>query len=392
MPRCPACLSSEDDPVERRDRVPLLQNAVVPTREAALAFPTGRLDMRACRRCGFVWNAAFEPARIAYDSTYDNSVQASAVYRAHQEAMVRRLLDVPGPLHVLEVGCGAGEFLAMLDASGRLASAIGYDPAWIGQRSFGPHITVRAEPFTPASAAAVPPQINVVCSRHTIEHIAAPRGFVSAMAELAVQRDIRLFLETPDVTWILENAAFEDLFYEHCSLFAPGAMRRLLAAFGLAATCSPVYGGQYMWVEATRGRAEPEAAPDPGLVSRFRARAAAERTAWQERVRVLGRRGPVAIWGAASKGVTFALLTQGLAMAIDLNRAKQGAFLPVTALPIVSPQAARDAGVVAVVVMNPNYETEIAADMQRMTWPAELISLRRPPRSMADDAARTPRP
>src|SRR5437763_1047948 len=58
----------------------------------------------------------------------------------------------------------------------------------------------------------------LVC-RHTLEHIREVHGFLSMLHRWAAQRPeppIVLF-EVPDVERVLDEVAFWDLFYEHCS-------------------------------------------------------------------------------------------------------------------------------------------------------------------------------
>jgi hypothetical protein len=72
-----------------------------------------------------------------------------------------------------------------------------------------------------------------------------------------------------------------------------------------------------------------------------------------------------AIWGAASKGVIFSLLKsrvgERIELAIDINPAKHGKFLPGTGLMVKSPSEAlpilQDAALIY--VMNSNYFDEI---------------------------------
>lgn len=376
MRNCPLCLSADNTVIVERSRVPVLQNVIVRTRQEALDFPTGRLEICSCRNCGFVWNAAFDPAAIDYGASYNNSVQASRVYLEHQAAMAERVLAGGEELHYLEVGCGEGEFIDALDKTGRLKSAVGFDPAFHGKYDFGPHITVYREYFDAGSAARVPERINTVCSRHTIEHVPDPRAFMTEIARFVRERNIRLFMETPDVSWILDNAAFEDFFYEHCSLYSPRSIAYLLAEFGLKCRVDLVYDGQYMWIEAAADdeAAHPRAVADAsGDVAVRLARAL---DLWRGQIDRLRARGPLAIWGAASKGVTFALLLEGVDYAVDLNLQKQGGFLPVSGVPVVSPEAARQAGVATLLVMNPIYEQEIRRQVAEMNWDAEVISLR----------------
>ena len=130
MNQCPVCLETKNHVVLTRDRVPVLQNVIVKTEEEARAFPVARLRICRCEACDFVWNADFDPDAIDYNSSYNNSVQASAVYRNHQSAMASRILDRPGPFNCVDIGCGEGEFLQELAASGKVGKAIGFDPAF----------------------------------------------------------------------------------------------------------------------------------------------------------------------------------------------------------------------------------------------------------------------
>ena len=376
MTECPVCLHADFDEILKRDRVPVLQNVIVATEEEARAFPVARLRITGCRHCGFFWNADFDPDAIDYNLQYNNSVQASQVYLAHQKAMAERVLALPGKLSCLEVGCGEGEFLNALAAAGRLAKAIGFDPAHKGVYPLAENIEVVRAYFDDAAAKALPGDINVVVSRHTIEHIPQPRPFIAAIAAYVKERGLPLFLETPDVSWILENNAFEDFFYEHCSLFSPRSMQYLLAEFGLKAKVEPVYGGQYMWVEAAPANASDIsiAASEEGL-GKASAGIVEALGYWTRKVAELGRKGPVAIWGGASKGVTFSLLIDGIDCAIDLNASKQGCFMPVSAVPILAPKDALARGVRSIIVMNPNYRNEIRADLDAMGWDGELLVL-----------------
>jgi SAM-dependent methyltransferase len=373
---CPVCLHSDFDEILARERVPVLQNVIVSTAEEARAFPVARLRIVRCRHCSFVWNADFDPDAIDYNLQYNNSVQASQVYLDHQKAMAERVLSRPGRLSCLEVGCGEGEFLNALSASGRLDKAVGFDPAHKGLYPLADNIEIVRAYFDGEAALKLPGDINLVVSRHTIEHIPAPRPFIEAIANYVRERRLPLFLETPDVSWILENNAFEDFFYEHCSLFSPRSMQVLLAAYGLKAKVEAVYGGQYMWVEAEdAGSADidlPPADADAGRAARGVAEALRY---WQGKVSDLGRNGPVAVWGGASKGVTFSLLIDGVDCAIDLNRSKQGCFMPVSAVPILSPEDALARGVRSIIVMNPNYRNEIRRQLDSMGFDGELLVL-----------------
>src|SRR5262249_45614911 len=144
----------------------------------------------------------------------------------------------------------------------------------------------------------------------------------------------------------LDNHVVWDLFYEHCSLFT---LRSLQYAFRLAGFevngGHYVFGGQYLWMEARpavgNGFASPGSQRTAGLALRF---AKAEQDwlrHWSELIERLSGNGPIAVWGAGAKGVTFCNLLdptcERLRCVVDVNPAKQGRFVAGTGHPIISP-------------------------------------------------------
>ena len=133
-----------------------------------------------------------------------------------------------------------------------------------------------------------------------------------------------------------------------------------------------------MWTEAQSGTQQPVQTADERLAADYVEKSDAMLSDWEQFIRAAD--GPVALWGGASKGVTFALLMADrddveLACAIDLNKAKQGCFMPVTGLPIVGPEDAQKMGVSHVIVINPNYRDEIAELVKQMGWSVTITVL-----------------
>lgn len=383
---CPVCKSPKKAvSIAQRNRIPALQNVTLSTANKALSFDTVELEMLWCRNCSFSWNSKFEPARISYDSEYNNDVSASPYYRDHLDAMADRIIaSVPAnePIHYVEVGCGEGDFINLVieRANGRCLSATGFDPSFSGQDKLNSLANVHTCYFGEDTLGLMNPETNVICSRHTIEHVSEPHGFVKGLASALTNPDRRLFLETPTLDWILETVTFQDFFYEHCSLFNHNSMKTLLAQHGLWAEIEDVYGGQYMWIEAGRSSAsqfEFEPFVDEGLPQTFIEASSKSLLHWKE---VLSASNKTAIWGAASKGVTFSLIMaeqikeHGIRCAIDLNEAKQDCFLPITGIPIVSPVQAKEMGIDTVIVMNPNYFDEITAMIEGMDWEPKVMN------------------
>ncbi|HTX50274.1 MAG TPA: class I SAM-dependent methyltransferase [Caulobacteraceae bacterium] len=327
--------------------------------------------MRGCAACGFAWNVAFDPRIIVYDGDYENDQTHSPAFLAHLRDRARAVVSAvaPGePVDYLEIGCGQGIFIgAVADAAGeKLRSATGFDPAWRGLGSRGPGDScIHAMYFDQASANRLDRRPNVVACRHTIEHVPDPLGFLrSVRAALGPESRARVFIETPCLEWIVRHEAMQDFFYEHCSIFTASSLRYALEASGFGVRqVAHVFGGQYLWAEAeavehgTPARLTPLASGDfAGAQRRFTAR-------WRLAAERARREGPVAIWGAGAKGVTFALLVDAdgalFDHAIDINPHKQGLHMPTSGLLVLSPGQSAIRQPRTIFVMNPNYLAEI---------------------------------
>jgi hypothetical protein len=370
---CPLCGASNGIVFDRRERTPVLLNRTYRSAAEARAARTGSLAFTGCGTCGFVWNAAFDDAAIVYDGAYENDQAHSAVFRAHMASMAERALaivDKNAAVHVVEVGAGQGVFLKTLAdaAAGRLASATGFDPAWRGKPGGGPPpIKLYTDLFDANAALRLAHAPNLVVSRHTIEHVANPLAFLATIrAGLPMHAGVRVTIETPCVKWILDNWAIQDFFYEHCSLFTAHTLRRALEATGFEVTSADhVFGGQYLWAEAvTAERTHPvdwrdSARPDFAAWSRHKDDMLAN---WRSAIAKASADGPVYVWGAGAKGITFACLfdpqAKLLTGLVDINPNKQGTFAAMTGCPIIAPGAIRGPRP-TVIVMNPIYQDEI---------------------------------
>ena len=95
--------------------MPVICNALFPTREAALGVGRGDLELGFCHSCAFIFNSSFDPALLEYGGHYENSLSFSPAYRAYAAQLAGRLLERYGRKngHILEIACGSGEFLTL---------------------------------------------------------------------------------------------------------------------------------------------------------------------------------------------------------------------------------------------------------------------------------------
>jgi hypothetical protein len=346
-------------------------NVLWPTAAAAAAAPRGAIRLAHCDGCGLVFNSAFEPSLVTYDAAYENSLHYSPRFEAYAEDLARDLsarLDLGGKL-VAEVGCGKGEFLRKLCRTAG-ARGLGIDASYDPAIDSNPDDAVEfvREPFSSLPADVKP---ALVLCRHVVEHLQDPRPFVGEFAT-AAQRSpgCHVFIEVPNVLYTLRDLGIWDLIYEHCNYFSAPSLSRLCESVGLQVErVAPAFGDQFLCLEAVA-----DAAPAPreftaelqelrSLVVRFAAEYRSKVAQWESRLAQLHAAGQtVALWGAGSKGITFANVVRGgerIACLVDLNPRKHGRFVPGAGQPVVGPEGLKEVRPDVIVVMNPLYRQEI---------------------------------
>lgn len=384
---CPVCGGERTDVFLERPGVPAHQNVAYTSQSEAVGAPRADLRMRACGGCGFVWNEAFDASRVGYDAHYDNTQHHSPRFSAHMRAMAERILEaLPArAATIVEIGCGKGDFLRLLVADAAPGhQGIGYDTTHDGPAvEAGGRLRFERRLF---DRSCVEDRPDVVVCRHVIEHIPDPLVVLRELRSALGEHSARVFFETPDVAWILENGVIWDFFHEHCSLFTQSSLARAFQMAGFAVTAvDRVFGGQYLWLEglpdgtdaAGGGPVEGLAASLPVGPGTFGARERELVAGWRDRIEALAGSGPVALWGAGAKGVTLANLCDPDASrvdcVIDINPRKQGRYVAGTGHPIVTPEGLRERAPGAIILMNPNYESEVRATLGELRLAWELV-------------------
>ena len=386
MSACVVCGTSGATETVRRDRLPAMQNYVHRSREHARGATQGALSLHVCTACGHGWNAAFDPSRLTYDDSYDNDVPSAVMARYYDE--IAEYLGTKYRLangYVVDIGCGDGKFLKALARVWPQCRGLGVDPALSGDsRVADGRMQLLKGVFHASQLEAAP---SLFLSRHVLEHIPQPVPFVRTLRDAIGDRPgVPLFVEVPELDWIVQNGAFWDFCYEHCNYFGEASLREMFARGGFAPTGSRVaFGGQYRWIEGlTAGAGEtPAGGADAARAPAVFAYAARERDqidGARRRLQALKAGGAaVVIWGMATKGIIYSLLIDPestlVDAAVDINANKQGCFVPTTGRRIDAPADLRRlaGGPVAVVVMNTNYVDEIRGTCRELGIAAEFL-------------------
>ena len=376
--RCPACTAVSIDAFFEAASVPVFCNVLRQDAEQARAIPRGAIRLHACPECGLVFNAAFDPALVEYGTNYENSLHSSEVFQAFADRLARRLVERFGLRRevVLEVGCGRGEFLALLCRLGA-NEGIGFDQSFDGAalpEAGEGTIRIERAPF-PAHATGLRPALTFC--RHTLEHVPEPVPFLEAMVAVAGRRHGGgIYVEVPNALYTLRDLGIWDIIYEHCAYYTASSLARLLARVGVHVTALyEDYGGQFLCAEGQVDGATSPAPPDvPGwtsMLETFSRHQRAKVAEWEARLASYAARGErVALWGAGSKGVTFLNIVPGtdeaISVVVDLNQRKHGCYTSGTGHPIRGPEALLRDPPSVVLVMNPLYVTEIRERLARL--------------------------
>ncbi len=388
---CPACLGSDLLITHRESSIPTNSCLLLPSLEEAAGYPRGDLALTVCKSCGFVFNSDFDVSLSEYSARYEETQGYSARFVEFARDLAKRWVQKYSleDKSVIEIGCGSmGEFLQFM-VEGGAGHAIGIDPALNVER---------IEVDNPDSFTWIPDfysekyadlQADAVVCRHTLEHIQPVREFMEMVRRAIGDRPETIVLfELPDVRRVLDEVAFWDVYYEHCSYFSLGSLARLFRETGFEVLHLEMdYDDQYLLIEA-----RPSAVPVPGnvfdveddidslvaLTESFGVGYTKILDRWRTEIAEVATTGAeTVIWGAGSKGVSFLtnLGSDLVSAAVDINPVKRGMYMAGTGHEIISPEDLVGRNLGLVIVMNPIYLEEIQADLDRLSLDAKVLGV-----------------
>jgi len=387
---CPSCGGQGMSVFYETRQVPVHSVLLFPTQQQAVEYPRGDIELGVCPRCGFISNVVFDASKHEYSERYEETQGFSQTFQAFHRALATRLIEEYDLRQktVIEIGCGKGEFLTLLCELGE-NTGIGFDPAYVEERNVSPakdRMTFIRDFYSERYSHV---HGDFVVCKMTLEHIPNVREFIGTVRRsLGDRLQTRVFFQIPNMLRIFGEAAFWDIYYEHCSYFSPGSLARLFRSCDFEVLhLETQYADQYLMIEAmpgARGDGRPlpmEESPESLLeeVRAFMPRAVQVISQWRQRIVELHAAGKrTVIWGGGSKGVTFLTtleLGQEIAFAVDVNPYRSGTFLGRTGHEIVAPESLVSSKPDAVIVMNPVYCKEIQEELDRLGIVAEVLPI-----------------
>ncbi|MCH2273499.1 MULTISPECIES: class I SAM-dependent methyltransferase [Thalassospira] len=335
-------MTSIERELYRIDHLPIFQNRMYDSALDGINCVRGHMRLVQNEGTGLIYNRAFQPEVMVYDSNYQNEQACSAEFRNHLENVVQIISQTFGDISILEVGCGKGYFLEMLQSCGY--DVVGFDPTYEGSNS-----SVYKTYFSKDAGISR----EGIILRHVLEHIENPVKFLNFLKESNGGSGL-IYIEVPCFDWIISHKAWFDIFYEHVNYFRTSDFHHM---FDGVLEIGHIFGGQYIYVVADISTLREPVANPTDLVE-----LPSDFTSGINRSTESSK---VAIWGGASKGTIFSfyrnLTKKPVDIVIDINPAKQGKYLAGTGLKVLSPEDGiklLDPGS-TIYVMNSNYIEEI---------------------------------
>jgi SAM-dependent methyltransferase len=370
------------------DNIPVHSTIQLTDRNKALNFPQGNLTLSYCPKCAFLSNTRYDASVQGYSMQCEESQHVSPTFTTFAKKLAQRWIDRYDIRNktIIEVGCGKGEFLTLMCELGN-NSGVGIDPSYQPWRNTSPAVKrmrfindLYSEKYTNIEA-------DVIMCRHTLEHIGQTGEFIRMIRRaIGNRKDMLVLFELPDMTRILKENAFWDVYYEHCSYFSPGSLARLFRQNNFnVIELDRDYGDQYILLaakptdEPTTGslKLENDLNEMSNLVADFKHGVNASIESWRNLVLGAKAKGQkTVIWSALSKAVSFLTTLKvgdAIEFATDINPERFNKFLPITGQQIMPPSFLATYQPDFIILMNPIYVPEVQRDLDKMNLKAKIL-------------------
>ena len=384
---CPSCKTASVSAFYEARNVPINSCLMFSNHEEAVSFPRGDVILGFCETCGFISNMAFDSSKVDYASLAPEEQGFSATFNTYAQQLAKHLIETYNlhGKHISEIGCGRGDFLALLCELG-FNYGVGIDPSTVSggvQSKAKDRMTFIKDYYSERYADKLG---DFVCCRHTLEHISNVSDFINSIRRSIDNRNTPAFFEVPDVSRILQEIAFWDIYYEHCSYFNQKSLAQLFRSQGFEVlNLVKGYFDQYLLIEAKPARQQLQKIFDgeetvektARMVKLFSEKCQQKLDTWKKELnRIKKEKRRAIVWGSGSKCVAF-MTTLGIQdeinYIVDINPNRHGKFIPGVGKQIVSPQFLKQFQPETIIIMNPVYHSEIKKMVEDMNIKAEYL-------------------
>ena len=290
---------------------------------------------------------------------YREVIRATRVSKEMRTFRVQQFRDWIARFHlagkrIIEIGCGGGEFLSMMEEAGADVEGIEFSEALVQQaRSEGLRVHRQFLEEGTEKIPGAPYDAFYILS--FLEHNPDPCAYLRRIAENLTYDAVGI-VEVPDVDMILREQLYAEFIQDHLLYFTKDTLRRTLEHSGFEVlSCASIWHGYVLSAEVRKRRA-----PD---VSGFLAQQDKVRRSVDAFLSEMEARGlRTAVWGAGHQALAdLALLgmAEHIDVVLDSADFKQNKLTPATHIPIVAPSVLAEGGIGAVLVFAGSYSSEI---------------------------------
>ncbi len=357
------------------------------------------LHARVCDTCFLVQvDDVVPPEAIFRDYAYFSSFSDSWVAHAKRYAdeATDRLSLTPDSL-VAEVASNDGYLLQHFVS--RQIPVLGIDPALdAAEAARARGVRTETEFFGRDSATKLREQYgpaSLIAANNVLAHVPDINDFVSGFTRLLSEDGVATF-EFPHLLNLLQQVQFDTIYHEHFSYLSLYAVEECFRRNGLRVFDVEellTHGGSLrVWacleghpredeagLTAVRAKEEAFGMASSATYDGFTTKVEAIRTGLIDFLRqAKAEHKTVAAYGAAAKGNTLlnycSVTSDDIALAVDLNPAKQDTLLPGSRIPVKAPTALKDLRPDYLLILPWNLKDEISAQTQHIKeWGGQHI-------------------
>jgi len=333
------------------------------TRHEALRQPTGVVELAWRSEDPYLFNAGFDSSLISHDDAYCTSVvDIDRVTQVPTLTYVRErvLPHAAAKAHVVDIGCGQGEFVEALREWG--IQATGFDPVL---RRQAPYLHPRY--WNPGDAPA-----DLYVMRCVLPHIPDPWSFLDEVARSSPGSLV--LVEFQRLEWILDEAVWYQISHDHVNLFTVDDFTNRFTVIEHGTFSH----GEWAWVLIDPGDRRPATHRNCGLNAQIDALLGVRESTLSS---AAGLDRPIAIWGAAGKGIVFGHALAGCGVedisVIDADPSRWDLHIEPTGIRVLSPDDAlgRLSERTLILVCNPNHLRDVERRVDgryELTLPRDL--------------------
>ncbi len=271
---------------------------------------------------------------------------------------------------IVEIGCGRGDFLALLRECGVEASGVEHQEEAVRNcRERGLRVQ---QGFVGDRAARLDhAPFDAFLILMFLEHLPDPRATLAGIRGNLAAGAVGL-VEVPNFDMVLRHQLFSEFIADHLCCFTRETLERTLSSSGFDVLECREERYEYVLSAVVRKRA-------PLDLGDFRASRETLRREVDDYLLALpGKK--VAVWGAGHQALAILSLLDlagKIRYVVDSAPFKQGRYTPATHIPIVPPEALANDPVDAVIVMAASYSDEVARILREEHDPRLNIAILR---------------